>query len=316
MKSDGLFFFGVLAFFFILWLSTGGPSKPISFAGPYITPITDVDSQQYGYGSVGTYDGYNGSGGSFWSSIMNIENTVAGLQRDSSEIRAFGEASPYKGQVTVSASGVSATDPDKEYVTLTASGNQSVDITGWRLVSGASGRGARIPEGAELPTRGRVNDTAHIILKPGEQAYVITGESPNGVSFKENMCVGYLGQSQKFYPAVQTQCPTAYDEFDRFFTGNELRDQKCYDRVRSAPSCTTPDDSGMSNACIRLIDDYLNYNGCVEKHRNDSSFFGRTWHIYLEYEDRDGDPAELWKTTRDAVKLVDRDGKTVDLYTY
>jgi hypothetical protein len=316
MQSDGLFFFGVLAFFFILWLSTGGPTKPISFAGPYISPITDVDSVQYGYGDAEAYPGYGSSGGGIWSNIMDIENTLSSLQRDSSEIRAFGEASPARGQVTVSASGVSATDPEQEYVTLYASGSQSVDITGWRLVSGSSGRGARIPEGAALPSRGRVNDTGRIILNPGEEAIVITGESPNGVSFKENMCTGYLEQSQTFYPALQTQCPAPYEEFDRFFTGNELRDQKCYDRVRSTSSCMTPDDDGMSGACLRLIDEYLSYNGCVEKHRNDSRFAGRTWRIYLEYEDRDGDPAELWKPNRDAVKLIDADGKTVDLHTY
>lgn len=315
MQSDGVFFFGVIAFFFILWLSTGGPTKPISFAGPYITPITDVDSVQYGYGD-GSYEGNSSGGGSVWGNIMNIEDTLSGLQRDSSEIRAFGEASPLRGQVTVSAAGTSATDPDLEYVTLYAAGTQSVDITGWRLVSGASGRGARIPEGASLPRSGRVNDTDRIVLNPGEEAIVVTGEAPKGVSFKENMCTGYFANNQTFYPSLQTQCPAPYDEFDRFFTGNELRDDKCYQRMQSTASCTTPDDSGMSGPCIRLIDEYLTYNGCVEKHRYDSRFAGRTWRIYLEYENSSGKSVELWKSSRDAVKLLDASGKTVDLYTY
>lgn len=315
MKGDGIFFIGILAFFFILWFATGGPTRPISFAGPYITPITDVDTVQEGYGEGGTVDfrsGY-GSGGSIWSnitSLTNIENTLAGLQRDSSEIRAFGEASPYRGQVSVSASGVGSNKADQEYVTIRVSGSQNVDITGWRLISGASGKGARIPEGAALPRSGRINDTDRIILKPGEEAIVVTGESPNGVSFKENMCTGYLAKNQAYYPSLQNQCPAAYDEFDRFFTGNELRDDKCYALMRSTPICTTPRDTGTSNACSRLIDDYLTYNGCVEKHRYDSRFAGRTWRVFLERD------SELWKSSRDAVKLVDTEGKTVDLYTY
>lgn len=309
MKSDGIFFLGVLVFFFILWYATGGPSKPISFAGPYITPITDVDTVQQGYGEGGSFG--SAGGGNVWTNIMNIESSIASLQRRSSDIRAYGEASPYEGQVTVTGTGgVYSEDEDLEYVTLRASGDQAVDITGWRLVSGASGKSARIPEGAALPRSGRVNDTGPIVLAPGEEAIVVTGDSPKGVSFKENMCTGYFAQNQDFYPVLSAQCPYAYDEFDRFFTGNELRDDRCYERVRSAQTCRTPDDNNVSRACEQLIDDYLTYNGCVNKHRYDSRFPGRTWRVYLE---RSG---ELWKSSRDAVKLVDKEGRTVDLYTY
>lgn len=318
MRSDGLFFLGIIAFFFILWYASGGPTKPISFAGPYITPITDVDTVQEGYGdgSSLSLSANDGSSGNFWSDLMNIQGTIATLQRSSSEVRAYGEASPFEGQVSVTASGVGAEDPDEEYVTLRASGDKPVDITGWRLVSGSSGRGARIPEGAALPRSGRVNDTGRIVLQPGEQAIVVTGESPTGVSFKENKCIGYLSKAQRFHPSLGSSCPAAYDEFDRFFSGNELRDDRCYELMQQTSSCTTPKDSGMSRACIALIDDYLTYNGCVEHHRYDTDFDERTWRIYLEYEDRSGDPDELWKSSRDAVKLVDADGKTVDLYTY
>lgn len=315
MKSDVIFFLSVIGFFFILWFATGGPTRPISFAGPYITPITDVGTISTGYGSNQSTAGFY-TGGGLWSSIMGLEDQVADLQRDASDIRAFGEASPLKGQVRVSSTGVGATDPDQEYVTLRVTGSQSVDITGWRLVSGASGRGARIPEGTALPKRGRVNDTGRIVLNPGDTAIVVTGEGPNGVSFRENMCTGYLQESQRYYPALENRCPAPYDEFDRFFTGNELRDQKCYDLMRSSRTCVTPSDRGVSSACSRLIDEYLTYTGCVEKHQNDSRFPGTTWHIYLEYENGRGKDAELWKSSRDAIKLLDADGRTVDLYTY
>ncbi|KND46865.1 MAG: hypothetical protein AB199_00330 [Parcubacteria bacterium C7867-004] len=313
MKGDAFFFLGIIAFFFILWYASGGPTKPISFAGPYITPITNVDTVQQGYGDAPDNN-------SIWANITGlsaIENSLAGLQRSSSEIRAFGNPSPYKGQVTVSsASGAGATRADEEYVTIRNSGSAPVTISGWRLVSGASGRGEDIPWGAVLPKKSGVNDLAPIVLAPGEEAAIVTGESPIGDSFKENKCAGYLAKSQKFVPSIQTSCPSAVDEFDRYFTGNELKDDKCYQLVQSTPSCTTPrESSGLSSSCRRLVDDQLSYAGCVDTHRYESDFYGTTWHIYLEHE-KDRKQVELWKSSRDAVKLLDENGLTVDLYTY
>lgn len=312
MKSDALFFFGILIFFFIIWFSTGGPTRPISFAGPYITPITDVDIPQRGYGSI--EGGASGTGGqsqqSVWSSLMDIENTLANLQRQSSEIRAYGEASPLSGSVKVLNTGVGAEDPDMEYITLRNVGTTTVSITGWRLVSGASGNSARIPSGAALPRSGRVNDTAPILLAPNEEAIVVTGDSPRGMSFKENMCTGYFADDQTFHPSLPRTCPIAYDVFDRFYTGNKLDDDSCYTRLQSTQMCTTPDTSGLSRACRNLIDDHLTYTGCVAQNQYSPRFAGKTWRIYLERN------RELWKSSRDAVKLVDGDGKTVDLLTY
>lgn len=307
MKGDGIFFLGVLAFFFILWFATGGPSKPISFAGPYITPITDVDTVQQGYGDTPAAD----FGSGVWSDI------IGGSFSGGTNIGGASNPSPYRGQVRVSGTGgTSSEDPDREYVVLRVSGKDSIDITGWRLVSGASGRGARIPEGAALPRSGRVNDTGRIMLNPGDEAIVVTGEAPTGVSFRENKCTGYFMSRQEFYPSLSNQCPSPYQEFEKYYEGNELRDDKCYTLMRSSPSCRTPSDSGVSNACSTLIDDYLTYNGCVEHHRNDADFAGDTWRIYLEYENSRGRSDDLWKSSRDAVKLLDSEGRTVDLYTY
>ncbi len=271
MKGDALFFLGIIAFFFILWYASGGPTKPISFAGPYISPITDVDTVQIGYGEDGSAgNGFGSTGsGNIWTDLMGIENRVATLQRSSSEIRLFGEASPYRGQVTVSgAGGASATDPDQEYVTIRASGTEPVTISGWKVISGASGRGETIPQGARLPRRSQVNDLAPIVLQPGEEAVIVTGDSPIGDSFKENMCVGYLAQRQSIVPSIQMSCPAASDEFERYYAGNKLKDDACYSLIQSTPSCKTPSDSGrLSSACTALIDNHLDYNGCVDTHQ-------------------------------------------------
>ena len=311
MASDIIFFLGVILFFFVLWFASGGPTKPISFAGPYITPITDVDSVQEGYGD-GSYTPTGGQ--SIWADIFGLQNSLAGLQRGSSDARLFGEASPKRGLVTVSGyGGVSETDPDKEYVSIYASGNEPVDITGWEIESGATHEKARIGLGAALPKAGRVNEADRIVLQPGDEAMIISGESPIGASFKENKCTGYFQSRQTFYPPLALMCPSAYDEFDRFYTRNELRDDTCYELVQSTQTCTTPKESGkLSSACLSLIDDHLTYNGCVASHRNDADFSTHFWRIYLE---RDEDE-EMWKSSRDAVKLIDENGLTVDLLTY
>lgn len=303
MRSDALFILGVLLFFFILWFASGGPTHPISFAGPYITPITDIDTVQEGYGDGTAWNG------NLWSDFMG--NAIG------DNLTGASNPSPFSKSVSVtSAAGAYSTDPDQEYVIIRASGTEPIDITGWRVVSGASGRGARIPAGAALPRSGSANATGHIVLQPGDEAYIVTGESPSGISFKENKCTGYLARRQEYAPPLQMRCPSAAREFDANFTGNELRDDRCYYRMQSTPVCETPSDRDVSNFCIELIDEYLTYNGCVENHRADSDFDLKTWRIYLEYENSRGKSAELWKPTRDAVKLLDAEGRTVDLYTY
>jgi hypothetical protein len=306
--SDGIFFLGVLAFFFILWFATGGPTKPISFAGPYITPITDVDTIQQGYGDTPAADFRSRS---IWSDIMS------GNFSGGSNLNMVGVPSPLKGAVEVaSVAGVASEDADEEYVVLRAVGDTSVDITGWSLVSGASGRSVRIPEGASLPRSGRVNATGRIVLNPGDEAIVVTGESPIGTSFKENICIGYLTRNQDFVPSVSAQCPSASREFDQYYPGNALRDDRCYERVRDTATCDTPSDRSVSSSCTQFIDDRLTYSGCVNTHSVDADFYGDTWRIYLEYENSRGRTDEFWKSSRDAVKLLDAEGKTVDLYTY
>lgn len=306
MKGDGLFFIGIIIFIFIVWVATGGPSRPISFAGPYITPITDVGTVQQGYGDTGTANSR-----SVWAEITDIDEGLANLQRGASDLRAYGVASPYEGSVQiVGYGGASATDPDEEYITLSVSGDESVLISGWSLVSSASGYGARIPGGSELPRAGSINELGPIILAPGEEAIVVSGSSPIGISFKENMCTGYFAERQTFVPSLGMRCPTAYDEFDRYYPGNELADDSCYARMRETNTCEVPSTSRVSNECRALIDQYLHYNGCVATHRYEARFAGDTWRVYL------GERRELWKQSRDAIKLLDAEGRTVDLYTY
>ncbi|MEK7079873.1 MAG: lamin tail domain-containing protein [Patescibacteria group bacterium] len=318
--SDGFFFVGVLFFFFLIWFVGGGPTRPISFSGPYITPVTDVNQTQQGYGSTNNWftGGGTGSGSTATaktptevrSGLLNAEQELRRLQGVVTDLNAFGEPSPYKGMVKIS--GVSAGQTAKEeYLTLQVSGTQSVTITGWKLKSSATGKSATIPDGTELPKSG-INTTGPLVLSPGDQVIIATGDSPIGVSFRENMCVGYFGQRQTFYPSLWSSCPSALTEFNRYYPGNKLKDDACYTYVSSLPTCTTVTDppTTVNRTCESFVDEYLDYNGCVWAHRYEVEFKQNRYRVFLEHG------SKLWKSSREAIKLLDQNGKTVDLYTY
>ncbi len=320
--SDGFFFIAVIGFFFVLWLAGGGPTQPISFSGPYITPITTVGVTQNGYGD-GTY--HPTSPSEIRSTLQGAENSLTTLQKQAADAKTFGEPSSYRGQITLQGGGATNSDVKTEYVVvqLSYSAKASVAITGWSLESVATGKSATIGGGAEIPRTGDVNQTTTIVLQPGDQAIISTGESPIGTSFKENECVGYLGQRQDYTPSISSQCPSPVDEFNKFYTGNALRDDGCYQLMQNTSSCHAPNDTGRySSYCLNLIDQHLNYNGCVASHQSDSRFYGNTWRIFLNREPierKHTDPyvyGELWKQSREGIKLLDNTGKTVDLYTY
>ena len=84
-----------------------------------------------------------------------------------------------------------------------------------------------------------------------------------------------------------------------------------------------PDDRrSLSGNCLSLIDTYLTYNGCVASHQFDAQFSSDSWRIYLgrteltRKNDSTRTYGDLWKETRDGIKLLDENGLTVDLYTY
>tara|TARA_R110000824_G_scaffold401771_1_gene615844 strand:- start:500695 stop:501693 length:999 start_codon:yes stop_codon:yes gene_type:complete len=332
MRSEFLFFLAMLVIFFVLWLAGGGPSKPISFAGPYITPITNVDQTQVGYGEGGWISGIRVNGSlpgirqqQIQGELSSAQNRLSDLQQQVKEVQLFGSPSPYKGQVRISGGNFTATDPDQEYVTIQVQNSAPGDITitGWRLVSAATGYGAIIGTGTEVPTPGWVPSNVPIVLRPGDRVYVTTGESPVGSSFKENICSGYLGYTQNFYPPVANRCPSAAEEFKKYFEGNALQDSGCYTRTKNAGSCEVPSDAApISSYCLSLIDKRLTYNGCVATHRYDARFFTGTWRVFLNRGEitrthtNKSEYGELWRSSREGVKLLDENGLTVDLYTY
>ena len=208
--SDGLFFTVGLVFFFILWVASGGPTRPISFAGPFITPITNEGQTQIGYGpqlSLPETATISAVGGS----------VTAGERSATSSSSSITDTSPYAGQVILAhqVAGLSGTDPEKEYIEieLVSSAHSDVDISGWKVVSAVTGQGGEIPQGAQILKLGTIS-LQNIVLTPGAKATITTGASPVSVSFDENSCANYLSESSTY-----TQCVANESSSAGFLTG-------------------------------------------------------------------------------------------------
>lgn len=320
MQHDAWFFVGIFAFIFLIWAATGGPTHPISFAGPFLSSPAPLGTGTYiglpkapfglGDSDVELGNPDTGSGTTYnpgTGTTVTGGGSLAGVN--------FGPPSPYRGQVTLShyITGAGSANPNNEYVTvsLASSANAPVTLTGWTLESEASGNAATIPAGTEVPTSGSVQALEPITLKPGDKAVIDSGPSPIGGSFRENECIGYFAQYQTFIPQLSNSCPTPTSEMIAHYP-TYIRDTSCVSYIQKVPACTlqiTPP-AGMSTACAQVLQNYLSYGGCVQAHQNDTRFKGTTWRVYL------GRSNAMWRKQYEVVKLIDSSGKTVDAFSY
>lgn len=223
------------------------------------------------------------------------------------------EKSPYAAYVSLEA-GNARSSVDSEYLVLRVSSNapQKVTISGWRIESTATGLSSTLPLAAELPFLGSVNSTGPVSLSKGQSAYIVTARSPNGTSFRTNICTGYFEQFQNFTPSLNLECPSPQTEADTFFTPGSLNDE-CYDIVRSLGRCTLVIQSipaSAGTACEQFITNTLSYNGCINKHKNEPKFYKDVWYLYLNRDQ------ELWRSRSERIRLLDENGKVVSVVSY
>lgn len=317
MDQDAWFFVGVFVFIFIIWIAIGGPTRPISFTGPILAEPGVLGGGSYLHLPRASFrigsENVSLSGSSSGGNVSGNEETqvpsfVGG--------GIFGTPSPYRNIISMShyVSGAGSTNPVNESIGLTIAQNAGVPIviSGWSLLSDATGNTALIPKGTEIPISGVVNADQDIALTPGSRAILMSGQSPIGASFRENKCIGYFSNFQKFSPSLPQNCPMPSDELASFYGAGYIRDATCIEYVKKLSRCQialTPP-PGSTSACQNFLVKYMNYNGCVETHKNDKDFLGDTWHIYL------GRTSSMWRTKNELVKLFDTSGKTVDAFSY
>lgn len=220
--------------------------------------------------------------------------------------------SEYYGQINLLYANRS-TDISQEYLTIKVNAaSKTIPITGWTLKSLSSGNSVTIPKATYLFFAGMQNSAGDINLSSGDTLYLITGSSPNGVSFKVNKCSGYLAQFQTFVPYINSQCPRAQDE-NLSEIPKRIENDSCFDYIDSINQCRTQTENlpiNLSYECRNFITKKLNYSSCVETHKDDADFYQHEWRIYLRRSET------VWKDRRESIVLYDSLGKVVSELKY
>jgi flagellar basal body-associated protein FliL len=308
----------------IFWLVTGGPSRAWQAGKNFTNPIAVI----FGNGTTtGTLihlpwqpAPVRGPDISSYVNTADEQQSAADTQSSDSgnaitRLQGYGNPSPYAGQVAITDNNATASDPAQEYVQIQASSDNGapVNITGWSLQSAVSGRYAPIPQAAPIFVGGVVNNVSPVYLAPGALATITTAASPVGVSFEENICTGYLSQLQQFSPSLDQSCPSPSDALPQTAQNLRAYGASCFDYIANMPSCYfsgTSLPTSLTPACRSFIANNLSYNGCVAMYRNQTGFNLPSWRLYFALR------SELWNNSHDIIRLLDSQGRVVDVLSY
>lgn len=228
--------------------------------------------------------------------------------------------SPFRGKVTFDTieNDPQQDDPNQEYMTIRASiqNTESISLAGWSLESYVSGTRIPLPRAVLLYVLGRENATVVPVLAPGEFAYVITGNSPLSASFHTNSCSGELASYATFTPALSEHCPAPGDTLPATVQNLRVYGEQCLEYLQSLGSCEIPGKNSPAELlplCRSYVEKEITYNKCLEREykRDGYKVFNLGgWYLYLEA------PAELWRNKYDVLRLLDADGRVVDVFSY
>jgi len=307
----------------IFWLLTGGWSAAARTARSLANPLELI----FGTSTSGSFiklpwqpsELTRGPDIGDYASEAAARNDASGDedQRSASQespTRNFGNPSPYAGRIAIRESSATESNPSIEFVELTASGSNTgpVLLANWSLQSVVSGVRVPLPQAASTFVMGVVNVVRPISLDPGASVYVTTAASPVGTSFRENICIGYLTELQTFTPELSGECPAPAEMLPMNADTIRTYGASCFDYLNSLSSChfTSNPPSNLSPSCRSFVVNSISYNGCVNAHKFGSSFALPTYRAYLALR------SELWANSHDVIRLLDGEGRTVDVLTY
>ena len=303
----------------VLWFIRGGPQADLRTAASFSNPIALIFGSSTSTGSLQLpWQPAELTRGPDISDYVNSvgqgsEQTQTSQSQQSSQSEDFGNPSPYEGEVRLSLGGARAGNVAEEYVELNASGGISpIVISGWSLQSAITGVRVYIPEAAAMFVMGIVNNVGPVALQGGDSAIINSGASPVGVSFRENICSGYAGQIRQFVPQITERCPAPSDMLPETASNLSSYGTSCFDYVANLQQCSLPGTlpSNLSANCQAYVENIFSYNGCVNMYSAQSSFSLPVWRIFLDHT------TEMWNNDHDVIRVLDAQGRTVDVLTY
>ena len=155
---------------------------------------------------------------------------------------------------------------------------------------------------------GKDENGNNIILKYGESAVIVSGESPISQNFKLNKCSGYLNQRADFAPYISSNCPQLKDRNDTKNLNN-----RCLDYLDSLQQCFLPTinaDTDINAECAQFVSQHASYAGCVADYKNDGDFDKKEWRIFL------GRATEFWNNKHEDIRLLDKQSNLITETSY
>ncbi|MEK7509859.1 MAG: hypothetical protein AAB605_04050 [Patescibacteria group bacterium] len=296
-------------------LGSGTPEDEVSFRLPWqpveLFPTLDITNALNVSVSVGEEGGLLGA----QNELDALEAEYERLNREASQLRTFGAPSPSADAVSIAQDtlGIRESTPEREYVEIVAGyqNDAPISLAGWYLESALSRTRIPIPPAAAPFIAGATNTLVPVTLEPGGRVVLVSGSSPVGISFRENACTGYLEQFQSFELSLPHECPSPRAILPLTEENLRLYGDSCFDTLSSLAPCEFPQNlpDTLWPSCRAFLADTFSYNGCVARERSRPSFNGTTWRIYLG-------AGELWRNSHDAIRLLDAQGRTVDVFVY
>jgi hypothetical protein len=208
--------------------------------------------------------------------------------------------------------------PHDEYLTIRSSvqNEGAIPLKGWSVESYVSKTRIPLPKGVLLYALGRKNAVVDPVLAPGEYAYIVSGNSPLENSFHTNSCTGQLATYAPFTPPLSGYCPAPSDIIPATVQNLRIYGEQCIEYIQSLAPCEVPGTNvpkDLLPLCRSLIQKELTYNNCIEREYKKYKFGvfnGGGWYLYLE------SPAEIWRNKYDVIRLLDADGRVVDVLSY
>ena len=287
----------------IVWIVGGGLTRAIAYArglsdfhsylninatssGQEFRLPGQPDFSSYAANTLQTDTGYHGDTGSYSDNTSYAYAQSPNSFGPQDDPRTFGNPSPYAGRIAFTGHSEGAPSVDSEYLALTTSpaATSPIPMGGWTLQSALTGARVLLPQATSQFVQGVLNHTDAVSLTPGSTIIIVSGNSPVGVSFRENRCSGYLAQFQTFTPPLSNDCPSATENAQV-----QSSDPACVHYLTSIPSCHFPGGAGAQNPsipnnCRTLAANILSYNGCVSAYHSSSDFLSPSWRLYLSVE--------------------------------
>lgn len=246
------------------------------------------------------------------SSTSSTHNTLTPAVRGASTSGGYQNASPFSGDVSIDDVMEPGTFAGSEYIKLSTSTDEPINITGWSIVSEMTGNRAYITNASNLPL---INAEGPIIIKGYQDIILASGSSPIDISFRTNMCTGYFEEKNFFNPSLSRKCPSV-DDYD---LSTQIEDSDtCMEYLNSLSTCELPKKSlpNMPSYCKNFVQENISYQGCVNSYKNSSHFYENEWRVFLKSR------VPLWRQYKDGknnqeiLKLLDAQSRVVDTFSY